>query len=204
MPRFIGCVALRAGFTTTANEPIGKVATTGPSQYLTMPGWTKGFEGHCDSNMYLIYQLAIRPVFGIQISSSSSSSVRTLTSPRPILSPNQISSLVPPPVKMQIKALILSALTVTAVSAHSRRQAEGEEKPFGCTAPRPTEAQLAIAAAMAEQEALEGSNVTVSARATIAVDVYFHVVASSTALTDGYVTVWLLPPPPLQHLNELD
>lgn len=93
---------------------------------------------------------------------------------------------------MHLKSIFLSALAATSVSAHARRKFDGEEKPFGCTAPRPSEHQLAVIASLAEQELAE-SNSTMHPHArqtsSIAVDVYFHVVAASTALTDGYVTV---------------
>lgn len=94
---------------------------------------------------------------------------------------------------MQFKSIVLSALAATSATAHSRRQAEGEARPFGCTAPRPTEAQLAVTAAIAEQEALE-ANATITKRqaSSITVDVYFHVVAASSALADGYVTQAML------------
>lgn len=55
---------------------------------------------------------------------------------------------------------------------------------FGCA----TEASPEILAAAAEIAAQESSGSIVSVAATIEVDLYFHVVASSTSVADGYIT----------------
>lgn len=96
---------------------------------------------------------------------------------------------------MQIKSIVLSALVAATTSAHSRRQTG--PRSFGCDAPLPSEAQLSIAAELAEQEAFMSTNATALAERqsqSLVVDVYFHVVASSTAAADGYVSVWLPAP----------
>ncbi|CAJ2502048.1 Uu.00g049010.m01.CDS01 [Anthostomella pinea] len=76
------------------------------------------------------------------------------------------------------KVLALAALSATsALAAPSRGK-------FGCGA-EPTPELLAAAEQMAVQEA--AGNTSFNALATVEVDVYFHVVASSTAVADGYV-----------------
>lgn len=91
---------------------------------------------------------------------------------------------------MHAKSLLLAALAVATVSAgpqHVKRA-----KPFGCSAPRPTDEQLAVAEAFGAEEEAAAASGNVTTRATINVDVYFHVVAASTSVADGYATVRLL------------
>lgn len=59
---------------------------------------------------------------------------------------------------------------------------------FGCGAPEPTQEQLQVAEAFSVIEAEQAGNSTLVARQALTVDVYFHVVAASTSLSDGYVT----------------
>ncbi|KAK4164361.1 hypothetical protein QBC43DRAFT_378767 [Cladorrhinum sp. PSN259] len=64
---------------------------------------------------------------------------------------------------------------------------------FSCGAPEPTQEHLAIAANFAKEEALAIANGTAFAKRAITyVDIYFHVVASSTAASDGYLSDSLL------------
>ena len=59
---------------------------------------------------------------------------------------------------------------------------------FGCAAPEPTAEQLEVSAAMAIQEAQMSHEQRRAAQAAVNVEVYFHVVAASTSLADGYIT----------------
>ncbi|KAL8297811.1 hypothetical protein RB597_007153 [Gaeumannomyces tritici] len=63
-----------------------------------------------------------------------------------------------------------------------------EPNRFGCGAPEPTPEQIQIAQAFSIIEAEQAGNHTLVARQAMTVDVYFHVVASSTSERDGYVT----------------
>ncbi|KAK3986745.1 hypothetical protein QBC44DRAFT_272393 [Cladorrhinum sp. PSN332] len=63
---------------------------------------------------------------------------------------------------------------------------------FSCGAPEPTEDQLAVAQEFAKDEAYAIANGTFAKRAITYVDTYFHVVASSTAASDGYLSDALL------------
>lgn len=86
---------------------------------------------------------------------------------------------------MQVKSALLSAL------AASSALAAVAPKLFSCGTKEPTEEHklLSLALAGKEKEMALASNDTFTTMATISVDVYFHVVAASTALSDGYVTV---------------
>ncbi|KAK3681370.1 hypothetical protein B0T22DRAFT_388120 [Podospora appendiculata] len=66
------------------------------------------------------------------------------------------------------------------------------EKPFGCGTAAPSKEHMAISKAFAEKEAAFAASGNFTTQATITIDVYFHVVAASTALTDGYVTDTML------------
>ncbi|KAH8896425.1 metalloprotease, partial [Thozetella sp. PMI_491] len=77
---------------------------------------------------------------------------------------------------MQLKSLVFAALAAT-VSAQRR-----------CGAPSPTEEQVAQAKAFAVQEAAARVAGNVTARATINVNVYFHVLATSTSVSGGYLS----------------
>lgn len=79
---------------------------------------------------------------------------------------------------MQARELLVLAMAAMGVVAER------------CGAPEPTEAQLAQAKSFLaqEQEARLAGNLTTAA-ATIGVNVYFHVVASSQTAAGGYLTV---------------
>jgi len=81
----------------------------------------------------------------------------------------------------------LAAAAVAVPSALAAVIAEPRPGNFGCGTRDPTPVQLLETAAIAEQEA--AGNVTIEARQTVNVGVYFHVVAASTSLSDGYLTV---------------
>ena len=79
-------------------------------------------------------------------------------------------------------------------------------KAFTCGAPEPDAEHIKISQKFAIQEAqafaiaAESGNFTTQAVTTV--DTYFHVVASSTSLSGGYVTVSHPPPLPLpDHLS---
>lgn len=84
---------------------------------------------------------------------------------------------------MQFKTLVLSALAATGVLS----QAIHRE----CGTAEPTEEQFNISLKMAEKEAAARVNGDVTAQA-ISVKVYFHVLATSTAVSGGYLTVSFL------------
>jgi len=60
---------------------------------------------------------------------------------------------------------------------------------FSCGAPEPSAEHVAISQAFAKDEAMAIANGTVTKRAVTTIDVYFHVVASSTAASGGYLSV---------------
>lgn len=85
---------------------------------------------------------------------------------------------------MQIKSLLFAALAVSGAAAQR-----------ACGAPEPTQEQIATAKAFLalEQEARLAGNFSAAA-ASIEVNVYFHVVASSKTTAGGYLSVsklWL-------------
>jgi hypothetical protein len=87
---------------------------------------------------------------------------------------------------MQLKATILSALLASTVSA---AVAGTKHKVFSCGTKEPSAEHIKISQKFAAQEKEFAAAGGLSTAATISVDVYFHVVASSTAEADGYVTV---------------
>lgn len=82
--------------------------------------------------------------------------------------------------KMQNVLFILGALVASCVAA----------TPRSCGAPDPTEEQISLAQNFfkVEQEARLAGN-AVSAAQTIEVNVYFHVLSTSNATEDGYISV---------------
>lgn len=80
---------------------------------------------------------------------------------------------------MLFKAVFLTALA----AAHAAAQR-------ACGTPEPTEEEIAIAKSFyqIEKEARLAGNAT-SAAATIEVNTYFHVLATSTSASGGYLTV---------------
>jgi len=77
-------------------------------------------------------------------------------------------------------ALLVPAALAAVAEIRPRRA-------FGCGTHEPTEEELFNTQQIAAQEAIAGP--AVAARQTTNVDVYFHVVASSTDLSGGYLTV---------------
>lgn len=80
---------------------------------------------------------------------------------------------------MLFKAALLTALAACHAAAQR-----------ACGAPEPTEEEIAIAKSFyqIEKEARLAGNAT-SAAATIEVNTYFHVLATSTSASGGYLTV---------------
>ena len=91
---------------------------------------------------------------------------------------------------MYFSSLVLQSIFAAAISAAAT------PRPFGCGAPEPSQEHVKISQKFAAQEKEFAASGNLSIAATINVDVYFHVVASSTAVSDGYVTVNFTPPPP--------
>lgn len=89
---------------------------------------------------------------------------------------------------MVSKTFWLSSLLVSAVTVTAKPTAK-----FGCGTPEPTENDLANTMALAafESETVRSGNMSIFSN-PIVVPTYFHVVASSTSLADGYLTVLYL------------
>lgn len=60
---------------------------------------------------------------------------------------------------------------------------------FGCGTDEPSRQHLQITQELAAEEAVQALSGNLTTRATINVDVYFHVLAASTSVADGYVSV---------------
>jgi hypothetical protein len=84
---------------------------------------------------------------------------------------------------MHFSPIALQALFAAVVSAAATPRA------FNCGTPEPDQEHVKISQKFAAQEKEFIASGNFSIAATINVDVYFHVVASSTAVKDGYVTV---------------
>jgi hypothetical protein len=86
---------------------------------------------------------------------------------------------------MLLKSIILSGLMAIGASGHIVRSPG-----LGnwCGAPKPSKAQLAVAQHFAAKEAL-ARPADITERAAINVDTWFHVVATSTSVSDGYISV---------------
>ncbi|KAI0445073.1 metalloprotease [Xylaria telfairii] len=85
---------------------------------------------------------------------------------------------------MQFKALIASALLATASAQFNSTRL--------CGTPEPTVQQMAESRAMLEKERIALSKGEGRALAGFTVKAYFHVVAASTSLADGYLTQKML------------
>ncbi|KAB5530383.1 extracellular metalloprotease [Coniochaeta sp. 2T2.1] len=83
---------------------------------------------------------------------------------------------------MHLTSVLLPALCAALASAAAT------PRPFGCGTHEPSAEHVKISQKFATQEKEFAASGNFSIMATINVDVYFHVVASSTALSDGYVT----------------
>jgi len=91
---------------------------------------------------------------------------------------------------MRFLSLVTAAMAAPVVLAGTTGKAGRPSLKFGCGAPDPTADQMEVAASFAAQEARFSGQRFPDAEATN-VDVYFHVVAQSKSLTDGYATVSL-------------
>jgi len=104
---------------------------------------------------------------------------------------------------MRFTPFALAAAAIHGVAAAPSRETRPAERGFACGAPEPDAEHIKISQQFAAQEAalLASGNLTV--KATTTVDVYFHVVAKSTSLSGGYVTVRtaLLPLAPFTFFN---
>ncbi len=81
------------------------------------------------------------------------------------------------------------ALAVTAASGALAIPSKPSGRGFQCGAPEPHAEHVRISNKFAAEEAQRAAAGDFAIQAVTTVDVYFHVVASSTALSDGYVTV---------------
>ena len=88
---------------------------------------------------------------------------------------------------MRFLSLATAALMAPAALGAAVPEVRPARPGFGCGTHEPTQAEIE---ATKEIVALEASgNYSIETRQTKNVDVYFHVVAASTALSDGYLTV---------------
>ncbi|KAJ4302444.1 hypothetical protein N0V88_002588 [Collariella sp. IMI 366227] len=85
---------------------------------------------------------------------------------------------------MRLAALALAAFAAQGAIARPKNP----EKAFQCGAPEPDEEHIKISQGFAKQEAAAVAAGLFTTQAVTTVDVYFHVVASSTALSGGYLT----------------
>lgn len=86
---------------------------------------------------------------------------------------------------MQMRQIFALAVTAMGVASAKER----------CAAPEPTEAQIEASKKFLEQEREARLAGNLTTRATIEVNVYFHVVASAQTTAGGYLTV--SPPDPM-------
>ncbi|KAM0438645.1 hypothetical protein ACHAPT_001398 [Fusarium lateritium] len=88
---------------------------------------------------------------------------------------------------MRFINLVLAAVAATSASAAVSKRQNDAPKAFGCGTAEPSAEHIGMSKVLAAQEARAGdSNIT--ARATINVGVYFHVVATSQTVSGGYLT----------------
>jgi len=97
---------------------------------------------------------------------------------------------------MYVKSLLLPAIFAALASAAAT------PKPFSCGTKEPSAEHVKISQKFAAQEKEFAASGNFSILATINVDVYFHVVASSTAVSDGYVTVGTPESSPLWTITD--
>lgn len=83
---------------------------------------------------------------------------------------------------MYAKSILLAALPALVNGA-----AVDTIKPFGCGTAEPSVEHQAISSVLAIQEANLFGTSQLAARQSIVIDTYFHVVAASTSLSDGYI-----------------
>jgi hypothetical protein len=94
---------------------------------------------------------------------------------------------------MRFTALAFAAAAARGVFAAPRP--DDSRSTFGCAAPEPDAEHRRISQMFAAQEAEVAASGNFTMMATVTIDTYFHVVASSTSLSGGYVTVC----PPLRN-----
>ncbi|KAK1702152.1 hypothetical protein CaCOL14_001572 [Colletotrichum acutatum] len=82
---------------------------------------------------------------------------------------------------MQFKLSVVAALAAAASAAVTPAR-------LGCGTHDPTPEHIEISKKLAEEEAANNGTVSLMAAATINVNVYFHVVASSQTVANGYIT----------------
>lgn len=83
---------------------------------------------------------------------------------------------------MQFKLSVVAALAAAASAAVTPAR-------LGCGTHDPTPEHIEISKKLAEEEAANNGTMSLMAAATINVNVYFHVVASSQTVANGYITV---------------
>ncbi|KAI1097983.1 Metalloprotease [Jackrogersella minutella] len=89
---------------------------------------------------------------------------------------------------MFFKSFASAALLASSATAHLILERAPVNVTKLCGTPEPTESQLAAAQAMYVKEKEDRENGLFRALASISVNTYFHVVASSESLDDGYLT----------------
>ncbi|KAJ3949904.1 uncharacterized protein N0V96_001037 [Colletotrichum fioriniae] len=82
---------------------------------------------------------------------------------------------------MQFKLSVVAALAAAASAAVTPAR-------LGCGTHDPTPEHIEISKKLAEEEAANNGTMSLMAAATINVNVYFHVVASSQTVANGYIT----------------
>jgi hypothetical protein len=98
---------------------------------------------------------------------------------------------------MRFTPFALAAAAHSALAIPSKPSGRG----FGCGAPEPDAEHIKISQKFAAEEAAVAAAGNFAIQAVTNVDVYFHVVASSTSLSGGYVTVGLSTSFPPAHCH---
>ena len=89
------------------------------------------------------------------------------------------------PATMLFKSLALTAALAVSVSTHVTPRGDTRS----CGTPRPSEAQVEASRQMLENERARVAEGVLRSERTIKVDTYFHVIAASESVEDGYATV---------------
>ncbi|KAM0284654.1 hypothetical protein ACHAQH_001807 [Verticillium albo-atrum] len=87
---------------------------------------------------------------------------------------------------MLFKSLIVVAAAAAGVSGHVVREAPSRS--FGCGTHDPSAEHIGMSKVLAAQEARVLESGKVTTRATVNVNVYFHIVAASQTVANGYLT----------------
>ena len=85
--------------------------------------------------------------------------------------------------------MLFKSLASAAIMATSAVAAAVAPRSFSCGTDQPSREHLQISKALAAKEAELAASGNFTVMAAINVNVYVHVVAASTSLADGYVTV---------------